>query len=261
MSVYTVVTFYKFNPLPDYENRKPPLLALMQEYNVLGTIILASEGINGTICGFQKDVLILEQHLRSFPGFSNLECRNTYSEFNPFEKAKVKLRNEIVTMGAPEVNPLEVTGEHLAPEEWNELIADPNVVLIDTRNDYEIKLGTFKGAVSPETDNFRDFPEYVEKNLLDKKDKKIAMYCTGGIRCEKSTAYLKKLGFNQVYQLKGGILNYLEKIPVEQSKWEGHCFVFDDRVALDHQLKGFEKGSIDLDWKNNNKKKKAFEES
>ncbi|WP_419420376.1 rhodanese-related sulfurtransferase [Legionella sp. D16C41] len=255
MSLYTIATFYKFTPLADYEAMKEPLLMVMKEKNILGTIILAAEGINGTFCGTDDSVAYLENYLSSFAPLRELTFRKTYDDFNPFAKAKVKLRKEIVTLGAPEINPLDSTGTHLTPEQWNELLADPNVVVIDTRNDYEVKLGTFKGAVNPVTENFRDLPDYVSKQLIDKKDKKIAMYCTGGIRCEKSTAYLKQLGFQQVYQLNGGILNYLATIPVENSKWEGSCFVFDDRVALDHNLKSLAKGSIDTEWKNKNRKK------
>ncbi|MGQ3888158.1 rhodanese-related sulfurtransferase [Legionella sp. CNM-1927-20] len=255
MSLYTIATFYRFTPLANYEAMKEPLLMVMKEKNIRGTIILAAEGVNGTFCGTEDSVSYLENYLRSFAELSDLSFRKTYDDFNPFDKAKVKLRPEIVTLGAPEINPKESTGIHLTPEQWNELLADPNVVVIDTRNDYEVKLGSFKGAVNPETENFRDFPEYVEKHLIDKKDKKVAMYCTGGIRCEKSTSYLKKLGFKQVYQLNGGILNYLATIPVEKSMWEGHCFVFDDRVALDHNLKSLAKGTIDTEWKNKNRKK------
>ncbi|STX28207.1 rhodanese domain protein [Legionella beliardensis] len=252
---YTISTFYKFTPLPAYETMKEPLLMAMKDKDIRGTIILAAEGVNGTFCGSVEAVDYLENYLRSYANLSDLSFRRTFDDLNPFDKAKVKLRKEIVTLGAPEVNPVELTGTHLNPDEWNELLADPNVVVIDTRNDYEVKLGTFKGAINPETENFRDFPDYVAKHLIDKKDKKIAMCCTGGIRCEKSTSYLKKLGFEQVYQLQGGILNYLETVPVEKSKWEGHCFVFDERVALDHGLKSLAKGSIDSEWKNKNRKK------
>ena len=255
MNSYVIATFYKFAPLNSYELMREPLLKIMRDNNVKGTIILASEGVNGSFCGKKEELLPLINHLRDYPNLHDLVFKETYDEFNPFDKAKVKLRKEIVTLGVVDVNPNEVTGEHLNPEEWNELIADPDVVIVDTRNDYEVKLGTFKRALNPETDNFRDFPAFVEENLLSSKDKKIAMFCTGGIRCEKSTAYLKKLGFNDVYQLNGGILNYLDSIPTEESLWEGSCFVFDDRVALDDKLKSHEKGSIDSEWKNLHRKK------
>ena len=212
---------------------KEPLLSAMKEHNLLGTILLASEGINGSFAGEPEDVHFLYEFLRIDPRFSDLSFRERYDDLMPFEKAKVKFRKEIVTLGVPGIDPLENTGTRVLPEEWNNLISDPNVILIDTRNDYEVELGTFKYAINPKTENFRDFPEYVKTNLLDKKDKKIAMCCTGGIRCEKSTSYLKSLGFENVYQLEGGILNYMETIPAEQSLWEGSCFVFDERIAID----------------------------
>lgn len=255
MKPYVICAFYQFAPLNDYELMKEPLLQTMRDNNVKGTIILASEGVNGTFSGLRDEVESLMAHLRSFPGLEGIVFKETYNNFNPFDKAKVKLRKEIVTMGVAGIDPLSLTGTHLNPEEWNALISDPEVIIIDTRNDYEVKLGTFKNAINPETENFRDFPAYVEQHLADKKDKKIAMFCTGGIRCEKSTSYLKTLGFNEVYQLNGGILSYLESVNQENSLWEGTCFVFDDRVAVDKNLNGYEKGTIDLEWKNNHRKK------
>ncbi|CEK12221.1 oxygen-dependent tRNA uridine(34) hydroxylase TrhO [Legionella hackeliae] len=251
---YVVAAFYKFTPFPDYELMKEPLLALMKEKEIKGTIIIASEGINGTICGESDNLSFFIKHLQQYAGLSDLTFKISYSDYNPFDKSKVKLRKEIVTMGVPDIDPHAIDGTHIEPQEWNALISDPNVLVIDTRNDYEVKLGTFKGAINPETENFRDFPEYVEKNLSQHKDKKIAMFCTGGIRCEKSTAYLKKIGFEQVFQLNGGILNYLEKMPQNESLWEGTCFVFDNRVAVDANLDGLEVGTIDVEWKNKNKK-------
>ncbi|MGQ3890923.1 oxygen-dependent tRNA uridine(34) hydroxylase TrhO [Legionella sp. CNM-4043-24] len=253
MNTYVIAAFYRFTPISDYEDLKQPLLTLMKEQNIKGTIILASEGVNGTFCGERAAVEALYAFMRAIPGLADLFFRETFDSVNPFEKAKVKLRKEIVTMGVASIDPLAQTGTHVDPEEWNTLISDPDVVLVDTRNDYEFKLGTFEGAINPLTDNFRDFPEYVKTQLLDKKDKKIAMFCTGGIRCEKSTAYLMQLGFDKVYQLNGGILNYMASIPQEKSRWQGSCFVFDERVALDHSLKSLEKGSIDTEWKNKNK--------
>ena len=232
MKKYVIASFYKFVPLHDYEDMKVPLLAAMQEHNLLGTIILASEGINGGFGGLREDMSFLYNYLMMDPRFSDLCFKETYSDMMPFDKAKVKFRNEIVTLGVPGIDPLQCTGTRVFPEEWNALISDPNVVLIDTRNDYEYELGTFKQAINPNTENFRDFPDYVKNNLLDKKDKKVAMFCTGGIRCEKSTSYLKSLGFNDVYQLEGGILNYLESVPAAESLWEGSCFVFDERIAI-----------------------------
>ncbi|WP_084273727.1 rhodanese-related sulfurtransferase [Legionella fairfieldensis] len=255
MKPYVIASFYKFAPLNDYELMREPLLKTMKEKGIKGTIILASEGINGSFCAKKEDLLPLMTQINNYPGLEDLKFTETYDEFNPFDKAKVKLRKEIVTMGVEKVDPIALPGTHVNPAEWNELITDPEVILIDTRNDYEVKLGSFKNAVNPDTENFRDFPDYVKHNLLDKKDKKIAMCCTGGIRCEKSTSYLKQLGFNNVYQLNGGILNYLASIPQEQSLWEGSCFVFDNRVALDKNLNSHEKGSIDTEWKNKNRKK------
>lgn len=251
---YVVTAFYKFTPFPDYELTKEPLLALMKEKEIKGTIILASEGINGTICGEPANLSFFTEFLRQYNGLNDLTFKISYSDYNPFDKSKVKLRKEIVTLGVPNIDPKAIHGTHVDPQEWNKLISDPNVLVIDTRNDYEVKLGTFKGAINPETENFRDFPDYVEKNLSQHKDKKIAMFCTGGIRCEKSTAYLKKIGFDQVFQLNGGILNYLEKMPEEDSLWEGTCFVFDNRVAVDTKLEGLEVGTIDVEWKNKNRK-------
>lgn len=253
MKSFVVIAFYKFAAVSHCETMKKALLKVMQDNAIKGTIILAHEGVNGTFCGSSDGVNQLMDALKSYPGLQDIVFRKTFNDTNPFAKAKVKIRPEIVTLGEDNISPLEVTGVHVEPEDWNQLISDPDVVIIDTRNEYEVKLGTFQGAISPKTDNFRDFPEYVSKHLADKKDKKIAMFCTGGIRCEKSTSYLKQVGFNEVYQLNGGILNYLEVMPEEKSLWKGSCFVFDERVALDHQLNSLEKGSIDLEWKNNNK--------
>ncbi len=233
MKEYVIASFYKFIPLNGYEDMKIPLLAAMKEHNIWGTIILAQEGINGSFAGRPDEVTKLYNYLRCDPRLADLYFKETYDDLMPFEKAKVKFRKEIVTLGVEGVDPLKNTGIHLSPEEWNTLISDPNVVLIDTRNDYEVEVGTFKNAINPKTENFRDFPEYVKNNLLDKKDKKIAMFCTGGIRCEKSTAYLQNLGFSEVYQLQGGILNYIDSMPAEKSLWRGKCFVFDERIAIE----------------------------
>jgi UPF0176 protein len=204
----------------------------MKTHQILGTILLADEGINGGFAGTPDDMAFFYQYLRSDAHFVDVVFKETFSDMMPYEKAKVKLRKEIVTLGVPGLEAAHKTGTHVAPEAWNSLIADPEVLVIDTRNTYEVELGTFKNAINPETENFRDLPRYVEQHLLDKKDKKIAMFCTGGIRCEKSTAYLKSLGFKDVYQLEGGILNYLKDIPLEDSLWEGECFVFDERIAV-----------------------------
>ncbi len=232
MKKYVIASFYKFVSLCDYEEMKVPLLSAMREHNLLGTIILASEGINGSFAGTPNDVLFLYEYLKIDPRLSDLYFRETYDDLMPFDKAKVKFRKEVVTLGVAGINPLQSTGARVNPSEWNSLISDPSVLLIDTRNDYEVELGTFKNAINPNTENFRDIPEYVKNNLMDKKDQKIAMFCTGGIRCEKSTSYLKDLGFNNVYQLEGGILGYLDTIPAEESLWQGRCFVFDERIAI-----------------------------
>lgn len=232
MKNYVVASFYRFCELLDYEDIKPPLLAMMKNHNILGTIILAQEGINGGMAGKRADMDAFYAYIRSDQRFADIRFKETSDDMMPFDKAKVKLRKEIVTLGVAGVNPLQQTGTRLSPTEWNALLADPDVLLIDTRNTYEVELGTFKNAINPQTENFRDFPSYVENNLLDKKDKKIAMCCTGGIRCEKSTAYLKMLGFEDVYQLEGGILDYLQSTSPEESLWQGECFVFDERIAI-----------------------------
>lgn len=234
MKKYVIASFYKFVELPNYSALKQVFLNNMNHHCLLGTIILAHEGINGCIAGQREAMEAFYAKLRSNENFQDVTFKETFDDFIPFEKAKVKLRQEIVTMGIQEVSSLPTSlGTHVSPNQWNELISDPNVVVVDTRNNYEVKLGTFKHAINPKTDNFRQFPQFVQQHLLDKKDKKIAMFCTGGIRCEKSTAYLKSLGFKQVYQLEGGILNYFEKTPENESLWEGTCFVFDDRIAIE----------------------------
>jgi len=236
MNEIIIASFYKFVPLDDYESMREPLLVKMQENHIKGTIILAPEGINGSFGGTRDTMNHFYQIMHQDPRLADLKFKETFDKENPFEKTKVKLRKEIVTMGLKDVDPLKSVGTYLSPEEWNELIQDPEVVIIDTRNDYEYELGTFKNAINPNTENFRNFPEYVQEQLIDKKDKKIAMFCTGGIRCEKSTAYLKELGFPHVYHLHDGILNYIEKIERDKSLWEGQCFVFDNRVAVDEHL-------------------------
>ena len=232
MTKYTIASFYKFIPLVDHIDLKPKILAAMHTYNILGTLILAHEGINGGMAGTAADMQQFYAYLRQDPRFADLRFKETYNDMMPYEKSKVKLRKEIVTIGVTTVDPLHAIGARLNPEEWNALISEPDVLVIDTRNTYEIEHGTFKNAINPNTENFRDFPEYVQQNLLDAKHKKIAMFCTGGIRCEKSTSYLKMLGFEHVYQLEGGILDYMQSMPAEDSLWEGKCFVFDERIAI-----------------------------
>lgn len=232
MKTYIITTFYRFCPLEDFAELREPLDAAMRANHILGTILLASEGINGGMAGTPENMANMYAAIRSDARFADMYFKETTSDMMPYEKVKVKLRKEIVALGVPGVDPLVDTGIHVSPAEWNELLDDPEVLVIDNRNTYEIEQGTFHNAINPQTENFRDFPAYIQENLLDKKHKKIAMCCTGGIRCEKSTAYLKMLGFEQVYQLKGGIIDYLKAMPPEESKWHGECFVFDERISI-----------------------------
>lgn len=236
MSKYVVCALYKFVALPNFEAIRQPLLDFMNQESVRGTLLLAREGINGTVSGSREAISNLLSWLDKQDGLENISYKESFTDESPFKRTKVKLKKEIVTMGVEDIDPNKVVGTYVEPKDWNALIADPEVVLIDTRNDYEIAVGTFKNAVDPETKTFREFPDYVKDNLDPTKNKKVAMYCTGGIRCEKSTAYLKEQGFEEVYHLKGGILKYLEDVPKEESTWEGECFVFDDRVTVDHDL-------------------------
>ncbi len=242
MSNFLVVALYKFVELPHYKDLQNPLLVVCIEHNIKGTILLASEGINGTIAGPEKNVRHLLAYLRTHDAFSILDHKESWAAKMPFMRMKVRLKKEIVTMGVPGTDPNKIVGTYVKPEDWNEFIKDPDVVLVDTRNDYEVEIGTFKGAVDPRTTNFRDFPNWVKNNDTVLNKPKIAMFCTGGIRCEKSTAYMKEQGYTDVYHLQGGILKYLEEIPQERSLWEGECFVFDSRVSVTH---GLEEGSFD----------------
>ena len=243
MSETTVVAaLYHFTRLPDFEELREPLLELMKKWDVRGTLLLAREGINGTVSGSRESIDQVLTWLKSDERLQGLTHKESYCEAHPFYRTKVKLKKEIVTMGVEDIDPNHIVGTYVEPTDWNAVISDPEVLLIDTRNDYEVDIGTFKGAVNPETTTFREFPAYVEENLDPAKHKKVAMFCTGGIRCEKSTAYLKGQGFEEVYHLKGGILKYLEDVPKEESLWEGECFVFDNRVSVNHDL---EAGSFD----------------
>jgi UPF0176 protein len=237
-----VATFYKFVTLHDYQAIQQPILKVCEDNGIKGTLLLASEGINGTVVGTDKAIRNLLAYLHSMAEFCDLTHKESAAEEMPFLRMKVRLKKEIVTMGVPGTDPQKIVGSYVKPEDWNDLINDPDVVLVDTRNDYEVEIGTFKGAIDPKTTNFRDFPDWVKRNhnLLNKP--KVAMFCTGGIRCEKSTAYMKEQGYEDVYHLEGGILKYLEQIPKEQSMWEGECFVFDNRVSIIHGLEG---GSYD----------------
>ena len=237
-----VCALYQFVTLEDFEALQAPLLKVMTDHGVKGTLLLATEGINGTIAGTRVGIDAVLDHLRSDSRLKTLSTKESFDSDLPFYRSKVKLKKEIVTMGVQGIDPKRVVGTYVKPGDWNELISDPEVTLIDTRNDYEVGIGTFKGAVDPKTKTFREFPNYVKENLNPDKHKKVAMFCTGGIRCEKSTAYLKEQGFDQVYHLEGGILKYLEEVPASETLWEGECFVFDNRVTVDHNLK---KGNFD----------------
>jgi len=238
-----VATLYKFVKLLDYAEKQQPLLSVCEAQRIKGTILLAQEGINGTIAGSRQGIDVVMNFLRSDSRFQDLEYKESTAESPPFQRMKVRLKNEIVTLGVPEVNPSEQVGTYVNPKDWNQIISDPEVTVIDTRNNYEVSIGTFRRAENPQTESFREFPEYVHNNLNPDKNKKVAMFCTGGIRCEKATSYLISQGFEQVYHLKGGILKYLEEVPKEQSLWEGECFVFDERIAVVH---GLEPGSYDM---------------
>ncbi|WOT06535.1 oxygen-dependent tRNA uridine(34) hydroxylase TrhO [Shewanella youngdeokensis] len=236
MSKVVVCAMYKFVALPDFVNIQKPLLKVMEDFEIKGTLLLASEGINGTVAGSQAAIEALLKWLAAQPGLDNIIYKLSFDTEMPFYRTKVKLKKEIVTMGVEGIDPNKVVGTYVKPKDWNALIADPDVLLVDTRNDYEVKIGTFKDAVDPQTATFREFPQYVKKNLDPAKHKKVAMFCTGGIRCEKSTAFLKEQGFDDVYHLEGGILKYLEEVEPQESLWQGECFVFDNRVAVNHQL-------------------------
>ncbi|MDB9744144.1 rhodanese-related sulfurtransferase, partial [Fibrobacterales bacterium] len=233
---HIVCALYKFVALDNYKSLREPLLNYMKEHNVCGTLLLAHEGINGTISASRESIDLLIAWLEQQQGLDSLMVKESITEDKPFKRTKVKLKKEIVTMGIEDIDPRKVVGTYVEPKDWNDLINDPDVLLIDTRNDYEYAVGTFKHAVNPDTASFREFPDYVKNNVDVKKHKKIAMFCTGGIRCEKSTAYMKQQGFEEVYHLKGGILKYLEEVPKEETNWQGECFVFDDRVTVDHHL-------------------------
>lgn len=242
MNSIVVAALYRFVSLPDYQELREPLLDKCLAEGITGTLLLAVEGINGTVAGTREGIDNLLLYLRSDPRFDAIDHKESFYETMPFYRMKVKLKREIVTMGVDGIDPNDVVGTYVEPQDWNALISDPEVTVVDTRNYYEYAIGSFKGADNPETTTFREFPEYVHTHLAPEKNKKVAMFCTGGIRCEKSTAYLKQQGFDEVYHLKGGILKYLEHVPEEESLWEGECFVFDNRVAVGHDL---EKGSYD----------------
>lgn len=235
--MFTVCALYHFTRFDNPPALREPLLELCLKEQITGTLLLAHEGINGTIAGSRNGINAVIAHIKSLPGCDNFEWKESTANEKPFPRMKVKLKKEIVTLGQPNVDPTAHVGNYVDPQDWNELIQSPDVVTIDTRNDYEVGIGTFKGAIDPETETFRDFPKWWEENKDRFHNKRVAMFCTGGIRCEKSTNYLLSQGVEDVYHLKGGILKYLEEVPQEESTWEGECFVFDGRVSVGHGLK------------------------
>lgn len=240
---YSVASFYKFVNLANYAQMQVPLLTKCREQKIKGTILLAEEGINATIVGLSQNIATFIDFLRQYPGLAELTVKECETNSEPFKKMKVKLKKEIVTIGVSDIDPNEQVGTYINAQEWNKLIKDPEVILVDTRNDYEVDIGTFKKARNPHITSFRQFPNYVKQNLDPSQHSKVALFCTGGIRCEKATSLMLKQGFKEVYHLKDGILRYLEEIPCEESLWEGECFVFDERVAV---KQGLVEGSYQL---------------
>ncbi|WP_428697770.1 rhodanese-related sulfurtransferase [Stappia sp.] len=237
MTDFRISAFFHFAPLDDYTAMREPLLAVAREAGIRGSILLAGEGVNGTIAGTQAGVERVLAHLRADPRLAGLVEKASFAGRMPFGRLKVRLKKEIVSLGVAGIDPRKAVGTYVAPADWNALISDPDVVVLDTRNDYEIAFGSFEGAISPDTRTFRSFPDWVRKARADGDGRKVAMFCTGGIRCEKASALLLSEGFGEVFHLEGGILNYLEKVPEAESLWQGACFVFDERVAVDHALR------------------------
>jgi UPF0176 protein len=238
-TTYDVVAFYKFVALDDCDTFAPSLKQAMLDRDVMGTILLAEEGINGTISGSPESIAEILDIIRTHDGLDDLPFKTSHAPTHVFNRAKVKVKPSLISLGADidsTIDPNKEVGEYVQPSDWNDLINDPEVVLIDTRNDYEYYAGTFEGAVDPKITRFRDLPDFVNNNFDPKVHKKVAMFCTGGIRCEKSTAWMLQQGFENVYHLKGGILKYLEEVPQEESKWKGDCYVFDERVGVNHDL-------------------------
>jgi UPF0176 protein len=240
MSNYLTAAFYKFVDLPDFAELKAPLLSQCEANEVKGIILLAAEGINSTLAGPADGVRAVLAYLKNDPRLADLQHKEAWSTKSPFYRMKVRLKREIVTMGVPGISPTQMAGEYVKPENWNELISDPEVVVIDTRNDYEVGIGTFAGAIDPHIKSFAQLPDWVNQapvlHPASGKKPKVAMFCTGGIRCEKSTAFMRAQGYDEVYHLEGGILKYLETVPEAQSLWQGQCFVFDERVSVGHGL-------------------------
>ena len=248
---FLTVALYKFVELPDHAALQAPLLAECEAQGIKGTLLLAAEGINGTIAGLPAGVRAVLSYLRNDPRLAALEHKESWASAMPFYRMKVRLKKEIVTLGVPDVHPALMAGQYVKPQDWNQLIEQPGVVLVDTRNDYEVSIGTFAGAVNPATASFSELPGWVEREMqnggkladVNGIKPKVAMFCTGGIRCEKSTAFLKSKGFGEVYHLEGGILKYLETVPEAQSRWQGQCFVFDERVSVGQ---GLVQGDLEL---------------
>lgn len=236
-SAWLVAALYHFARFDRFESFREPLQAFCDENGIKGTLLIAREGINGTVAGSDAAIAGLLAYLRAQPEFAGLEHKESRASKMPFLRMKVRPKKEIVTMGVEDIDPKRIVGTYVEPKDWNALISDPETIVIDTRNDYETAIGIFKGAVDPQTKTFREFPDWVKNNPGLHNKPKIAMYCTGGIRCEKATAFMKEQGFDEVFHLKGGILKYLEEVPQEESLWEGACFVFDERVSVEHGLK------------------------
>ena len=235
-AMFTIAALYHFTRFPDPATLKGPLQALAEAQGIKGSLLIAAEGINGTIAGSRAGIDAMLAHLRALPGCADLEHKESFAEAQPFGRMKVRLKREIVTMGQPDIDPRARVGHYVAAQDWNALISEPDVAVIDTRNDYEVEIGTFRSAVDPGTRSFRDFPAWWQANKDRFHNKRIAMFCTGGIRCEKSTNYLLGQGVPEVYHLKGGILKYLEDVPEAESLWQGQCYVFDQRVSVGHGL-------------------------
>ncbi|MEO9876353.1 MAG: rhodanese-related sulfurtransferase [Anderseniella sp.] len=231
-----VAALYRFAAFDTPEDLQGPLASVACHHGVKGTLLLAREGINGTIAGSRDGIEAVLAHIRKLPGCADIEHKESWAPEMPFNRLKVRLKREIVTMGIEDIDPNEIVGTYVEPQDWNDLINDPDTVVIDTRNDYEVSIGTFDGALDPNTKSFREFPDWLNARHNELAGKKVAMFCTGGIRCEKATAFARQAGVDDVYHLKGGILKYLELVPREQSKWRGDCFVFDERVSVGHGL-------------------------
>ena len=232
----TVVALYRFARFTRFLDLQAPLATLCRDLGIKGTLLLAHEGINGTVAGSRASITKLVEFLEAIPEISGMEIKYSFAPVMPFNRMKVRLKKEIVTMGEADIDPLLTVGTYVAPKDWNALIADPDTIVIDTRNDYETRVGTFAKAVDPNTKEFNEFPQWLREHKDELVGKKVAMFCTGGIRCEKATAFAKEIGLEDVYHLKGGILAYLEQVPAEDSRWEGECFVFDERVTVGHGL-------------------------